>query len=341
MGDEDKFGLVFAVINSTFNETDDEDYEPPPPKRRKVEFKFKNPKPVKTLDELIKILKKNNKKKMFDDLIDSLGELDSMIGLETIKKEITNQILLFSQKMNDPGMFLHTVLTGNPGTGKTTLCHILSRIYKSLGFLHYDKVVVADRSQLVGQYLGETSIKTKKVLEEARGGVLLIDEAYSLGNREGRDSFSKECIDTINQYLSENVDELICVIAGYKKELEECFFSQNRGLLRRFPWKYDIAQYTPQELYEIFIKQSRENSWKMGVPREYLVGMFEKNKDKFENNGGDTRLLLDKCKIVHAQRVFGSKITKKTITKQDIEQGFKSFGGNTPTPPDYTNMLYI
>ena len=159
-----------------------------------------------------------------DELIMSLKELEGMIGMESIKQNIVNQLLLFLQNLNDPGMFLHTVLTGNPGCGKTSICHILAKIYKSMGFIQKSDIVVADRPALIGQWLGETSIKTKKVLDSARGGVLLIDEAYSLGNEEGRDSFSKECIDTINQYLSEHVDEFVCIIAGYKDDLNKCFF---------------------------------------------------------------------------------------------------------------------
>ena len=85
---------------------------------------------------------------------------------------------------------------------------------------------------------------------------MLIDEAYSLGNAEGRDSFSKECIDCINQYLSENAEDFVCIIAGYKEELDNCFFKQNRGLERRFPWRYNIEQYKPEELYKILDLQA-------------------------------------------------------------------------------------
>jgi SpoVK/Ycf46/Vps4 family AAA+-type ATPase len=110
------------------------------------------------------------------------------------------------------------------------------------------KFRIVKRDQLIGRYLGETSIKTQKVLDEIDGGVLFIDEAYSLGNEEGRDSFSKECIDCINQNLSEKKDSLLCIIAGYKDALDKCFFAYNEGLKRRFPFVYTIEPYTHKEL---------------------------------------------------------------------------------------------
>ena len=351
--------IIFAIINSsnlleninneTENQDDDEEWIPtkkiekPNNKRKVIDIKIKNPKPVKNLDDLISILEetastqtsKRRKKISIEEaseersdilkLIDSLIELRDLIGMEKVKEEVTNQILLFMQKMNDPNMFLHTVLTGSPGAGKTSLCNILAKIYKNMGFLSNDKVVVADRSQLIGQWLGETSIKTKQVLESAKGGILLIDEAYSLGNTEGRDSFSKECIDCINQYLSENAEDFVCIIAGYKEELDNCFFKQNKGLERRFPWRYNIEQYKPEELYRIFDLQATKDKWKLKVKKEEIINLLSKHKDLFNNNGGDTKNLLDKCKVCHAQRVFGSKKMKKCLTSEDLKNGFDVF----------------
>ena len=114
---------------------------------------------------------------------------------------------------------------------------------------------IAKRSDLVGQYVGHTAIKTQKIINSAFGGVLFIDEAYSLG---GDDAFSKECINTINQNLSENGDKFICIIAGYPAEIERCFFSQNEGLKRRFPFKYNIEKYDSKELSQIFENKVKE-----------------------------------------------------------------------------------
>lgn len=352
--------IIFAIINSSnlldvvedkVNNEPEEDEEWTPvkkiqskPKKRKVmDIKIKKPRPVKSLNDLISVLEetactqtsKRKKKSSIEEaseersellkLVDSLIELRDLIGMEKVKEEIVNQILLFMQKMNDPNMFLHTVLTGNPGAGKTTLCNILAKIYKNMGFLSNDKVIVADRSQLIGQWLGETSIKTKQVLESAKGGILLIDEAYSLGSAEGRDSFSKECIDCINQYLSENAEDFVCIIAGYKEDLDNCFFKQNRGLERRFPWRYNIEQYKPEELYQIFDLQATKDKWKLKVKKEEVIALLTKHKSLFNNNGGDTKNLLDKCKICHAQRVFGSRKAKKHLTQDDLKNGFNIF----------------
>jgi SpoVK/Ycf46/Vps4 family AAA+-type ATPase len=162
-----------------------------------------------------------------------------------------------------------------------------------MGFLEKSEITIADRPKLIGQWLGETAIKTKKVLDSARGGILLIDEAYSLGDQEGgKDSFSKECIDTINQYLSEHVDELVCIIAGYKEDLDKCFFAVNQGLARRFPWRYEMDKYTPDNMYSILDLQIKKQNWSTNVETSFLVNMFKENSDLFNNNGGDTHNFL-------------------------------------------------
>lgn len=333
---------------------DDDSWEPPkkkpkktPKKPTKLTLKIQKPKPIRDLPGLIEALEKSTKtvckknknnertktlKSLYTveekdrvlELVKNLRELENMIGMENVKKTIVNQLLLFLQDLNDPDMFLHTVLTGNPGSGKTTLCGILARIYKSLGLLERNDITIADRPSLVGQWLGETAIKTKKVLDSALGGILLIDEAYSLGNEEGRDSFSKECIDTINQYLSENNDKLICIIAGYKEDLDKCFFAVNQGLSRRFPWRFDIDNYTPKDLVRILQLQASKKNWTLDIPHSTLIGVLESNKELFENNGGDTTNFLEKCKVAHAQRVFGTDSPKRVLTIEDITEGLAS-----------------
>ena len=175
--------------------------------------------------------------------IEPLEKLNNLIGMEDIKQNIIDQILFYAQDLNTNEM-MHICLTGPPGVGKTTVGKILAEIYCSLGFLTTDKFKVVGRSDLIGGYLGQTAIKTKKVLKDSIGGVLFIDEAYSLGSgKNDDDSYAKECIDTINQFLSENTSEFIMIIAGYKNELDRCFFNMNPGLRRRFPWVYDLKNY--------------------------------------------------------------------------------------------------
>ena len=175
-------------------------------------------------------------------ILNELQDIDQLVGLNELKKSIVNQILFFVQNLDGDEM-MHTVLMGEPGVGKTECARILGRMYASLGMLSNGKFIIANRSDFVGKYLGHTAAKTQKLLESCRGGVLFIDEAYSLGPQSGdNDSFSKEAIDTLNQFLSENNKDFICIIAGYEDSLNKCFFRRNQGLERRFPWKFKTNQ---------------------------------------------------------------------------------------------------
>lgn len=269
------------------------------------------------------------------DLILSLRDLDSMIGMDKFKEQIINQILFFVQDLQDSQTFLHTVITGPPGTGKTKVINILAKIYCNLGILETDKVIKADRASLIGKWLGSTAIKTKEVLESARGGVLLLDEVYTLGNKENSDSFSKECIDTINQFLSEHVDELVCVIAGYKDLVQECFFASNPGLERRFPWRFIIEPYTHEELVKIMKLQLNLCGWKFHetVTDKHISNLIRINKNHFSGNGGDTKNLIDKCKIVNARRVFTQINNADNVVETPVKKMRKGRKMITPSPP--------
>jgi SpoVK/Ycf46/Vps4 family AAA+-type ATPase len=189
-----------------------------------------------------------------------LKKLNELVGMEEIKKNIVDQILFYTQGLNTDEM-MHMCITGPPGVGKTTVGKILAELYCSLGFLKSDNFRIADRSDLIGGYLGQTAIKTKKVLKDSLDGVLFLDEVYAFGTgKDDGDSYSKECIDTINQFLSENTENFIMIIAGYHNEVERCFFDTNAGLRRRFPWRYEIKDYTPENLKEIFKYQVQQKN---------------------------------------------------------------------------------
>lgn len=176
-----------------------------------------------------------------------LTKLKKMVGLNNIKDQIIDMILYYLMEFEKSNNnMLHMSIEGSPGCGKTKLAKIISKILCSLDILESDKVVYARRSDLIGQYVGHTGQKTQKIIDNALGGVLFIDEAYSLGtgnNKKdsGSDSFSKECMDVLNQNLSDNKKKFICVIAGYSDELDKCFFSTNPGLPRRFPFRFKIS----------------------------------------------------------------------------------------------------
>ena len=309
-------------------------------KKPEVEYELvRITKEIKDIDDLIELAKiynpAENKKyninmESLSKLVDPLTELKRMIGMPKLKKAILNQVIYFLQDFEEKNAhMMHTIIEGPPGSGKTEVAKILGKIYAKLGFLKKEKVLSVKRSDLVGQYLGQTAIKTQKVIDSAKGGVLLIDEAYSLGNSEQRDSYSKECIDTINQNLSEEKSEFICIIVGYKNSLKECFFSYNAGLERRFPFRYTIDEYTYEDLMNIFKKLLVDYKWEVIAEEKKLLKFFEENRKVFEFNGGDLDNLLQQSKIAHSRRVFTlDNDVKKKLILEDLESGLKAMMDN-------------
>ena len=290
--------------------------------------------PVETLDDLITLADKVGDVYSLEDtyvldmaalqkMAPSLRKLKHMIGLGDIKKQIVQQVLFYLQGLDEGNKdMLHTVIEGNPGVGKTEIAKILGEIYGAIGILSKGSFYSVKRADLVGGYLGQTATKTLEVLEKAKGGVLFIDEAYSLGNTEGKDMYSKECIDTITAYLSENREDFVCIIAGYKEALQKCFFKYNEGLERRFPWRYSIKSYNDIELKQIFEKIVQDHHWKCLVNLEF----FTEHSSKFKNSGGDLENLFQKSKLAHAERCISIPFAeKKIITMKDVESGLSNF----------------
>ena len=294
---------------------------------------------IKNIDDLLDIIKNhpinndytyNINLKALHNIKSPLLKLKNMTGLENIKTHIIDQILFYLQdlhinkKTNENNDFLHTVLYGKPGTGKTEIAMIIGEIFCNLGILKNNKFKKVTRKDLVGGYLGQTAILTGEVIKECLGGVLFIDEAYSLGNKEKRDSYSKECIDTLCEALSFHKNELMVIIAGYKEDLNECFFSHNLGLESRFPWNYEIESYNYKELADIFMNKVDEIGWT--IDHELNLDFFKTNYDSFNNYGRDMEILLAKIKIAHSKRVFNLSHENKTkISLDDIEKGFSVY----------------
>ena len=249
--------------------------------------------------------------------------------MKKLKSAIVDQILFFIQKLHynnntKESDFMHTVIYGPPGTGKTEVAKIMGSIFSKLNVLSSRKFKKVTRADLIAGYLGQTAIKTRDVIKKSLGGVLFIDEAYSLGNSEKRDSFAKECIDTLCEGLSDHKNNLMVIIAGYEKELKDCFFNYNSGLDSRFTWRFHIEDYNSKELKKIFEKKVIDAGWKL--EKNIKISWFEKNKDYFKFFGRDMETLFAKTKIAHARRVFCKKKEEKTIlNEKDLENGLKLF----------------
>jgi hypothetical protein len=206
-------------------------------------------------------------------------------------------------------------------THNTTVAKIISKIYSNLGVLSNKNIFkVAHREDFVGEYLGSTANKTKKLLNSCLGGVLFVDEVYALGpGQKDKDSYSKEAIDTICAFLSENKVNFCFICAGYKEQIEKCFLSVNEGLRRRFQWIHHIEDYSNEDLHAIFIKMIKETNWTLQVDKEILLKIIENNKDIFVDAGGSIEGLITKIKLVHSKRVFGLENEYKfIILEEDI-----------------------
>ena len=278
-----------------------------------------------------------------------LNKLNNMIGMKKLKEAIVDQILFFIQKLHyneqtKESDFMHTVIYGPPGTGKTEVAKIMGAIFSKLNVLSSRKFKKVTRADLIAGYLGQTAIKTRDVIKESLGGVLFIDEAYALGNSEKRDSFAKECIDTLCEALSDHKNNLMVIIAGYEKELTDCFFNYNSGLDSRFTWRFHIDDYNAEELKQIFEKKVNDANWKL--KNDIKISWFEKNKGYFKFFGRDMETLFAKTKIAHARRVFCKKKEEKTILiKKDLQNGLKMFLENDEVKKrkdsEFVSHLYI
>lgn len=322
-----------------FSDSEEEEeeyvYTSPEPekKKRKIRpvIKFETCPPVNCLKDLIDIGNQNKFFKNIDsimlwNILPYLEELNNMIGMKSLKESIFYQTIYYLQNMhlkNKNEEYLHTIILGNPGCGKTSVAKIIGSIYKNIGILSKKgSFTIAGRSDLVGEYLGSTAVKTAKLLNSCIGGVLFIDEVYSLGpGQKDKDSFSKEAVDTICGFLSEHKNDFCCIIAGYEKEVKQCFLSINPGLERRFPWVHKIDEYSSEDLTEIFIKMVKDIKWELDIEKKDLIEFFKTNKEFFKNAGGDIETFISKIKMVHSKRVFSlDKSLKFKINNEDIKE---------------------
>lgn len=283
-------------------------------------------------------------------LVDPLSRLNALVGMEGAKLDVLDHIIFNVLNLDESPVNkrMHTVILGPPGVGKTNLARILADIYTCLGFLSKGTFTEAKRSQLIGGYLGQTAKATQKIIDAARGGVLFIDEVYALGSSDGKDSYSKECIDTITQNLIESetndkLDSFVLIVAGYEHEVKECFFDVNPGLSRRFSVRFVIEPYTSRELYDIFYDMVVKSGWiLLESDKEKVMSLVDKNKSSFPNYGGDMEMLLFRCKRVHAHRIFNEPTSmKRQLTYEDIEHGFEVYNKHSTAKREDTTWKNI
>lgn len=250
----------------------------------KQEGEEKPAEPEKTLEEL-------------------LAELDSLVGLEKIKKEVRSLINLVKvreqrEKAGLPvaPMSLHMVFMGNPGTGKTTVARLLSQIYHAIGILSKGQLVEVDRAGLVAGFVGQTAIKTHEAVKKAIGGVLFIDEAYALVNQENGNDFGHEAIEALLKDMEDNRKDLVVIVAGYTKLMDK-FIHSNPGLESRFNRYMYFEDYVPDQLFQILQMQCKKNGYVMtpeteAFCRKDLADLYE-NRDENFGNGRDVRNLFE------------------------------------------------
>jgi Holliday junction resolvasome RuvABC ATP-dependent DNA helicase subunit len=293
----------------------------------------KKAKLLESLEDLISYIQNYNtgeNKNKLNKILPSLIKLQKLTGMVSVKKTIVGHILYFLMNYEKNQDMIHTVIEGPPGVGKTTLGYILGEIYSNLDIIEQPKnktnqlkFKIVKRSDLVAKYLGQTSHRTQEVINSVLGGVLFIDEAYSLGNNDVDDSYSKECLDTLNQNLSEKKNQFLCIIAGYKDALERNFFAYNEGLRRRFPFTYTIEEYTPNELKNIFVGMLDNSNWSLKGYKEKKEiiepnEIQENNKQKIELNIIDNK----NNKVVKLKK--NDKGKKETIATDDKEKNIIS-----------------
>ena len=263
-----------------------------------------------------------------------LAELDSLVGLDKIKQNVRSLINLAKvrklreeQGLPTPAMSLHLVFMGNPGTGKTTVARLISQLYYAIGVLSKGQLVEVDRSKLVAGFVGQTAIKTDEAIKKAMGGVLFIDEAYSLTSVEGSNDFGHEAVETVLKAMEDHRDDLVVIVAGYE-ELMERFISSNPGLESRFNRYFVFEDYNGEELFRIFESMAKKNRYVLDdEAAEFLKNHFNMLYDTRDENFGnarDVRNVFENVVSVHSDRVaqleeLGTE-DLITVKREDVEK---------------------
>lgn len=269
-----------------------------------------------------------------DSVEDILDEINELIGLESVKRLI-HEIMAYSEiqkrrkieGLKIDNLVMHMIFKGNPGTGKTTVARLLGRLYKAMGILEKGHLIEIERADLVGEYIGHTAIKVKEQVKNAIGGILFIDEAYSLA-RGGEKDFGKEAIDAMVKAMEDHKDNLILILAGYHQEMEQ-FIITNPGLRSRFPITITFEDYSIEQLVEIaeLMVERREYKLTKGSKAK-LFNILSIRRRRDGNHSGNARLvrnLIEKAIRKQAVRLNNNSICSRedliTLNREDFMDG--------------------
>ncbi len=263
-----------------------------------------------------------------------MEELNSLVGLKSVKQDLTNLINLVKIRklreergMKQPDITLHLVFSGNPGTGKTTVARLLAKIYKVLGVVSEGQLIEVDRSNLVAGYVGQTASQTAEIVESAIGGILFIDEAYTLIKSGDEKDFGQEAVDTLLKMMEDNRDDLIVIVAGYTDKMEE-FVNSNPGLKSRFNKYIFFNDYSGDELTSIFDSMAKKQEYAPDEDaakfvREYLTQRAKAHEANFAN-AREARNYLERCIERQATRLVSNEEISdealKTLTIDDVRE---------------------
>jgi hypothetical protein len=262
---------------------------------------------------------------VLNNLDELLAELDSLIGLDSVKREVHSLVNLMKVRslrrergLPSPEVTLHLVFTGNPGTGKTTVARLFAEICCALGVLKQGHLVEVDRAGLVGGYVGQTALKTKQVIDSALDGVLFIDEAYSLTRSKSDNDFGIECIDTLLKAMEDHRESLIVIVAGYTDPMK-AFLESNPGLRSRFTKEVHFPDYTSDDLWLIFKRTVGINGYQLSAGAaetapEYIAAIHAARAHNF-GNAREMRTLFEAA----AQRQADRLVSQQDISPEELQ----------------------
>lgn len=254
---------------------------------------------------------------------DAFKEMEKLIGLAEVKRNLA-EVAAFTliqekrkqQQLKADATMLHMVFKGNPGTGKTTVARIMGRIFNEIGVLSKGHLVEVERADLVGEYIGHTAMKTKEMLKKAMGGILFVDEAYTLSQGGDKD-FGREAVATLVKAMEDSRDNLVVILAGYSLEMER-FLTSNPGLRSRFPIQIDFADYDCEELFQIALQIYSQRDYELSSRARWQLrerlNHFARNHHPHSGNARYVRNLVEKSIRLQALRI----IDKQPITRRDL-----------------------